>query len=73
MIPSDSHADALRELRLPTPVTHGLDVMLIDPRGGKRAAELVPGAELLLVPNVGHDRPHGLWPELIDVVVTHTG
>ncbi|MEV3970155.1 alpha/beta hydrolase [Streptomyces sp. NPDC050698] len=73
MILSGSRADALRELRVPTLVIHGLDDTLIDPSGGKRTAELVPGAELLLVPDMGHDRPRELWPELIDAVVTHTG
>ncbi|MFF9375654.1 alpha/beta fold hydrolase [Streptomyces griseoluteus] len=73
MILSGSRADALRELRVPTLVIHGLDDTLIDPSGGKRTAELVPGAELLLVPDMGHDRPRELWPKLIDAVVAHTG
>ncbi|MFC5220236.1 alpha/beta fold hydrolase [Streptomyces coerulescens] len=73
MILSGSRADALRELRVPTLVIHGLDDTLIDPSGGKRTAELVPGAELLLIPDMGHDRPRELWPRLIDAVVTHTG
>lgn len=73
MILSGSRADALRELRVPTLVIHGLDDTLIDPSGGKRTAELVPGAELLLIPDMGHDRPRELWPELIDALVSHTG
>ncbi|MFJ5266002.1 alpha/beta fold hydrolase [Streptomyces sp. NPDC088387] len=72
MILSGSRADALRELRVPTLVIHGLDDTLIDPGGGKRTADLVPGAELLLVPDMGHDRPRELWPTLIDAVVAHT-
>lgn len=73
MILSGSRADALRELRVPTLVIHGLDDTLIDPSGGRRTAELVPGAELLLVPDMGHDRPRELWPQLIDALVEHTG
>ncbi|MFE0693582.1 alpha/beta fold hydrolase [Streptomyces sp. NPDC058869] len=72
MVLSGSRADALRELRVPTLVIHGLDDTLIDPSGGRRTAELVPGAELLLVPDMGHDRPRELWPDLIDAVVSHT-
>ncbi|MFD8685916.1 alpha/beta fold hydrolase [Streptomyces sp. NPDC059651] len=72
MILSGSRADALRELRVPTLVIHGLDDTLIDPSGGRRTAELVPGAELLLIPDMGHDRPRELWPQLIDAVVSHT-
>jgi pimeloyl-ACP methyl ester carboxylesterase len=73
MILSGSRADALRELRVPTLVIHGLDDTLIDPSGGRRTAELVPGAELLLVPDMGHDRPRELWPTLIDALAAHTG
>ncbi|MBT1094320.1 alpha/beta fold hydrolase [Streptomyces sp. Tu102] len=73
MILSGSRADALRELRVPTLVIHGLDDTLIDPSGGRRTAELVPGARLLLIPDMGHDRPRALWPELLDAVEDHTG
>ncbi|MEV6044082.1 alpha/beta fold hydrolase [Streptomyces xanthochromogenes] len=72
MILSGSRADALRELRVPTLVIHGLDDTLIDPSGGKRTAELVPGAALRLIPDMGHDRPRELWPQLIDLVAAHT-
>ncbi|MFF7329758.1 alpha/beta fold hydrolase [Streptomyces sp. NPDC008150] len=67
-----SRADGLRALRVPTLVIHGLDDTLIDPDGGRRTAELVPGAELLLVPDMGHDRPRELWPEIIDALADHT-
>ncbi|MEV6259961.1 alpha/beta hydrolase [Streptomyces sp. NPDC051784] len=73
MILSGSRADALRGLRVPTLVIHGLDDTLIDPSGGKRTAELVPGAKLVLIPDMGHDRPRELWPVLIDALVAHTG
>ncbi|MYR55758.1 alpha/beta fold hydrolase [Streptomyces sp. SID625] len=73
MILSGSRADALRELRVPTLVIHGLDDTLIDPSGGRRTADLVPGAGLLLIPDMGHDRPRELWPALIDALVTHSG
>ncbi|WP_372344575.1 alpha/beta fold hydrolase [Streptomyces sp. KL116D] len=70
---SGSRADALRELKVPTLVIHGLDDTLIDPSGGRRTAELVPGADLLMVPDMGHDRPRELWPVLVDALAAHTG
>ncbi|MFJ9615106.1 alpha/beta fold hydrolase [Streptomyces noursei] len=73
MILSGSRADALKELRVPTLVVHGLDDTLIDPSGGRRTADLVPGAKLLLIPDMGHDRPRELWPEIIDALEAHTG
>ena len=35
-------------------------------------AELVPGAELLLLEDMGHDRPEQLWPELCGAILAHT-
>ncbi|MET8469938.1 alpha/beta hydrolase [Streptomyces sp. NPDC006422] len=72
MVLSGSRADALRELKVPTLVIHGLDDTLIDPSGGRRTAELIPDAELLLLPDMGHDRPRALWPRLLDALETHT-
>jgi pimeloyl-ACP methyl ester carboxylesterase len=63
----------LRELDLPTLVIHGTDDTLIDPDGGERTAELVPGARLLLVEDMGHDRPEELWPLLTEAILDHTG
>ncbi|MEU6126979.1 alpha/beta hydrolase [Streptomyces sp. NPDC047123] len=72
MVLDGSRAAELRELRVPTLVIHGLDDTLITPSGGERTAELVPGARLLLVPDMGHDRPRELWPELVGAVAAHT-
>jgi pimeloyl-ACP methyl ester carboxylesterase len=72
MILAGSRADALRSLDVPTLVIHGLDDTLIDPSGGRRTAELVPGARLLLLSDMGHDRPRELWPDLCDAIEAHT-
>src|ERR1700744_793561 len=63
----------LRGLDLPTLVVHGLDDTLIGHDGGERTAELVPGARLLLVEDMGHDRPEELWPLLTEAILEHTG
>ncbi|MEV3861455.1 alpha/beta hydrolase [Streptomyces sp. NPDC050095] len=73
MVLDGSRADALSRLRVPTLVLHGLDDTLIDPSGGKRTAELVPGARLLLIPDMGHDRPRELWGDIVDALEEHTG
>jgi len=72
MILDGSRAGALNDLGVPTLVIHGLDDTLIDPSGGRRTAELVPGAELLLLEDMGHDRPLALWPALLDAITEHT-
>ena len=72
MILDGSRAEALTTLDLPTLVVHGLDDTLINPSGGRRTAELVPGSRLLLVEDMGHDRPPALWPHLVDAIAAHT-
>jgi pimeloyl-ACP methyl ester carboxylesterase len=72
MIASGSRADALRELAVPTLVIHGRDDTLIAPDGGERTASLIPGARLLLVDDMGHDRPQPLWSLLCQAILDHT-
>ncbi len=61
----------LRDVDVPMLVIHGLDDTLIAPSGGRRTAELVPGATLLEVADMGHDLPEPLWPQLVDAIVAH--
>lgn len=72
MILDGSRAEQLKTLDVPTLVIHGLDDTLIHPSGGRRTAELVPGAQLLLVDDMGHDRPRALWPHLVHAISEHT-
>ena len=69
---SGDRADGLRQLDVPTLVIHGRDDQLIMPSGGERTAALVPGANLLLLHDMGHDLPRPLWPLVIDAIVSHT-
>jgi pimeloyl-ACP methyl ester carboxylesterase len=71
MILDGSRADDLRALDVPTLVIHGVDDTLIDPTGGERTAALVPGARLVLIEDMGHDRPPALWPHLVDAISEH--
>jgi pimeloyl-ACP methyl ester carboxylesterase len=62
----------LASLDVPALVIHGLDDTLVTPSGGRRTAEVIPGAELLMLADMGHDRPVPLWPKLWDAVIDHT-
>ena len=62
----------LQQLRVPTLVIHGRDDTLIAPSGGFRTAELIDGAHLLFLADMGHDMPEPLWPVLVDSIVSHT-
>jgi len=72
MLASGPRAAGLRGLKLPTLVIHGLDDTLIQPDGGERTAALIPDAKLMLVPDMGHDRPQPLWPALTEAILEHT-
>jgi pimeloyl-ACP methyl ester carboxylesterase len=72
VLATGSVEDDLRRLRLPVLVIHGTDDTLITPSGGQRTAEVIPGAELMIVTDMGHDRPEPLWPILWDAIETHT-
>lgn len=72
MIASGPRAEALGRLDIPTLVIHGLDDTLIAPSGGERTAAVIPGARLLLLKDMGHDRPVPLWPEICDAILQHT-
>ena len=49
-----------------------LDDTLITPSGGERTAELIPGASLLMVADMGHDLPEPLWPLIVDAILGFT-
>lgn len=68
---SGSRADGLRRLRVPTLVIHGSHDTLIDPVGGRRTAELIPGAQLVIIEGMGHDYPPALWDRWCDLVAAH--
>jgi pimeloyl-ACP methyl ester carboxylesterase len=68
---SGSRADGLRSLGVPTLVIHGDQDTLIDQSGGRRTAELVPGARFELIEGMGHDYPPELWPRWVELISGH--
>jgi pimeloyl-ACP methyl ester carboxylesterase len=69
---SPSRTDDLRRLDVPTLVIHGRADRVVPLSGGQRVAEVVPGANLLVLHDMGHDRPEPLWPLIVDAIVSHT-
>ncbi|MBS0385105.1 MAG: alpha/beta fold hydrolase [Proteobacteria bacterium] len=55
----------LAKIKAPTVVLHGDSDPLVPVEGGRDTAASIPGAELRIIPNMGHDLP----PSLYDVVV----
>jgi pimeloyl-ACP methyl ester carboxylesterase len=69
---SGHRGDQLRTLAIPTLVIHGRADTLILPSGGERTAEVIPGANLLMMNDMGHDLPRPLWPLIHDAIISHT-
>ena len=59
----------LKQVRCPTLVLHGADDPVIPAAAAKDTAESIPGAELVIIPGMGHDFPAGLVP----VCLKHVG
>ena len=61
--------DVLKSVRAPTLVIHGADDPLVLPAGGQDTADSIPGAELILVPGMGHH----VCESLVPVLLRHIG
>jgi pimeloyl-ACP methyl ester carboxylesterase len=62
-----SRSAELAELDLPALVIHGSQDTLIDPSGGRRTAEVIPGARYVEIDGMGHDYPPPVWKEWVAV------
>jgi pimeloyl-ACP methyl ester carboxylesterase len=58
----------LAQLDVPTVVLHGTDDRLVAPSGGERLADVIPGAELVELDDMGHDLPPHYWAPVIEAV-----
>ena len=67
-----SASGALRQLRVPTLVVHGMADRMVHVSGGRATAAAIPGAELLLVDGMGHDLPPELYDTLADAIARTT-
>lgn len=58
----------LSRVRVPTLVIHGTKDPLVNVSGGKATARAIPGAELMLVPGMGHDLPPEKYTEIAEAI-----
>lgn len=54
----------LSRVKVPTLVIHGLVDPLVKPSGGMATAAAVPGARLMMYPDMGHDLPRPRWNDM---------
>lgn len=69
IVGSPDRRPGLREVRVPTLVVHGAIDPLVTVGGGEATAAAVPGAELLVIDEMGHDLPRAVWPQMLDALV----
>lgn len=72
LLTASSRRDALGEVRVPALVVHGDADPLVPIEAGVATARAIPGAELLVIPGMGHDFPRPVWPRIIDAVTRLT-
>lgn len=65
---SGDRTDALRRLKVPALVVHGLADRMCDVSGGRATADAIPGAELVIVEGMGHNLAPGLRSRLADLI-----
>jgi pimeloyl-ACP methyl ester carboxylesterase len=60
----------LKTIKVPTVVVHGAEDPLMSVEGGKDTAANIPGAELRIIPGMGHDLPIALSKTIADAITT---
>lgn len=68
---SGDRTEALKQLAMPTLVIHGEEDPLVTLSGGQATAEAIPGAELLVIPKMGHDIPEQATPRIVQAIVAN--
>ncbi|HEX5377693.1 MAG TPA: alpha/beta hydrolase [Phenylobacterium sp.] len=62
--------ERLSRLNVPTVVLHGADDPLVQLAGGQATAAAIPGAELRVIPGMGHDLPPALFDIVADAILS---
>jgi pimeloyl-ACP methyl ester carboxylesterase len=68
---SPDRTAGLRQLDVPTLVIHGMLDRLVSMSGGIATAKAIPGARLLLFPDMAHDIPIPRRDEIADAIHTN--
>jgi pimeloyl-ACP methyl ester carboxylesterase len=68
---SEMSAARLAEIRAPALVVHGTADPLFPPAHGEALARAIPGANLVLIDDLGHELPRWAWDEVLEPLITH--
>jgi len=69
ILASGSRKLALRRVSVPTLVIHGAVDPLVPLAAGVDTADSIPGAELMVLSDMGHTMPMRLWPRIIEGII----
>jgi pimeloyl-ACP methyl ester carboxylesterase len=72
VVAQPNRTQALRALRVPTLVMHGLHDPLVAASGGLALARLIRGAKFVGFSGMGHDLPKPLWPTVVREILELT-
>lgn len=70
IVADGDRTSGLNGLNIPVVVLHGTDDPLVQPIGGETTAAAIPGAELRMIPGMGHDMPPGLYDVFLDAILS---
>ena len=69
ILASGDRREKIKGIAAPTVVLHGKDDPLVPLGGGEDTAANIPGAELRVIPGMGHDVPPGLYDTVVDAIM----
>ena len=69
ILKSGSRVERLERIGVPSLVIHGVDDPLLPVEAGKDTAATIPGAELELIPGMGHGLESGLETRIADAII----
>lgn len=58
----------VRGIKVPTVILHGREDPLVPVTGGEATARAIPGAELRIIPGMGHDLPPSLYDTFVEAI-----
>ena len=71
IVSGGSRSEALKSVTVPFMVLHGDCDTLVDISGGRRTAEVIPGARFVVMEGMGHDYPPAYWPSFVMLITDH--
>ena len=73
IVAAEGRRDRLKKVKAPTLVIHGERDAVVPPEHGRDTAEAIPGARLLMMPELGHGPFYpDLWEEMVAAISDHT-